>query len=457
MTDRLKQRAWLTEHWHAAGWLVVALLLFATYVVAHQLLRDCYLEDIRPQVEDAVRSYGLVSNPRTGVLELYAGDAPYDRKSDARGPLGIGSLPAARGVLNDAVTVIENYNAGVRRYVEALQDEFFRSPHNQHYMAMVAPQQASTQTQLRFRVPAASFLRTLQEYPNEKSLDVLIDMIARAEPTRVKIDDGTEDPDDEGKASVKELVCEMCRRRKELRADVTLLFGPSISSAAACQPDGRQGDGEFPTALDDQSESVAHGEDSPDNCLDRTSAQQCDGAEETAFHADLRGVVEGNTGYFWVAGTFFWYEIMALAVLGVLSRQLVLFARAYRSGGRSKRVWRPSESLRTVMYLFVAPIFSLVIIWILSATHIVVVKPVIGEVWSNATVPIAFLLGLFPTLGYDVLRGLAKGLFNRPFVDQRAKARPQEIPAMPDDDAGARPSFAELRRRIRHHATAVFR
>lgn len=429
MTDRLKQRPWLTEHCHAGGWLVFALLLFATYVVAHHWLRDCYLEDIRPQVEDAVRSYGLVSNPRTGVLELYAGDTPYDRKSDARGPLGIGSLPAARGVLNDAVTVIENYNAGVRRYVEALQGEFFRSPHNQHYMAMVAPQQASAQTQLRFRVPAVSFLRTLQEYPNEKSLDVLIDMIARADPVMVTVRDGTELTNGEGKASIGQFVAEMCRRRKELRADVTRLFGSSVSPAAACQFDGQQGDG----------------------------AQPHDGAEETAFHADLHGVVEGNAGYFWAAGRFFWYEIMALAALGVLSRQLVLFARAYKSGGGSRRVWRPSESLRTVMYLLVAPIFSLVIIWILSATHLVVVKPVIGEVWSNATVPIAFLLGLFPTLGYDVLRGLAKGLFNRPFVDQRAKARPHEIPAMPDGGTGERPSFAELRRRIRHHATAVFR
>lgn len=428
MTDRLKQRPWLTEHCHAVAWLVLAAVLLLAYVVAHQRLRDCYLEDIRPQVEDAVRSYGLASNPRTGIQELYAGDTPYDRKSHARGPLGIGSLPAARGVLNNAVTVIENYNASVRRYVEALQIGFFRSPHNQHYMVMVAPQ-SDEQTQLRFRVPAASFLRTLQEYPNEKSLDVLIDMIARAEPAGITIGDGTEVPNGEGKASIDRFVSEMCRRRKELRADVTGLFGPGVSPAAACQSDGQQGDG----------------------------AQRRGGTEEPAFHADLQGVVEGNAGYFWAAGTFFWYEIMALAVLGVFSRQLVLFARAYKSGGGSKRVWRPSESLRTAMYVFVAPIFSLVIIWILSATHLVVVKPVIGEVWSNATVPIAFLLGLFPTLGYDVLRGLAKGLFNRPFVDQRAKARPQEIPAMPDDDAGVRPSFAELRRRIRHHATAVFR
>ena len=481
MIDRLGQRGWLNEHWHAAWWLVFASLVVAAYVLVHEELRCWYIKDIRPQVKDAVRSYGLVSNPRTGVLELYAGDTAYDRKSEASGPLEIGHLPAARGVLNDAVSAIEDYNQGVRRYVEWLQSAFFRSPHNPHFMALVVPapknggqevvvsasKNRGQEVQYRLRVPADSYFRILQEYPNEKSLDVLIDLIARAEPVEVETGEEVESWTKEGRIAVDRFVTQMCRRREEMRVRVTALFGPNgTPSLASCDsmPGGCSPCEEaahrlrgVPTKNRNGSERDPEAGSAQPDCTTEAKAKEC-GIEELPFHRELRKVVERGTGFFWTAGKLFWYEVMALAALGVLSRQLVLFAREYASAGGTGRVWRPRESLQTVMYIAVAPTFSLVIIWILTATEVVVVKPVIGEAWPNATVPIAFVLGLFPTLGYDVLRGLAEGLFGRSFLDSRVKAEPQEIPAVPADEPRARSaSFSRLRRRIRDHATAVFR
>ena len=193
--------------------------------------------------------------------------------------------------------------------------------------------------------------------------------------------------------------------------------------------------------------------------------------EETRFHQDLRTVVERNAGFFWVWGQFLWCEIMMLAVLGVVTRKLVVFAAAYASGrghdgstdlgsaDPTHPLWQPRESVQTLMQLVAAPIFSLVIIWILKLTDLISVKPMIGDVWSNSIVPIAFLLGLFPSLGYEVLHGLARGAFGRRMVGDRAvDATPARIveatpaPATPDSAAT---SFNDLRQRVRHHALTV--
>ena len=210
-------------------------------------------------------------------------------------------------------------------------------------------------------------------------------------------------------------------------------------------------------AKPETSPPTANPDDKPTgNCCERD--KQCDVDDGTTFHKSLREVIERNAGFFWTSGRYFWFEIMSLAILGALTHQLVLFARAYAARRAEKGVWRPRESIRTLMHLVVAPIFALVIIWILSATNLVVVQPVVGEIWSNATVPIAFLLGLFPTLGYDVLRGLASGLFNRHFRDdERDNAERKQIPGVSDDPEDAPPSLFRLGQRIRRHATAVFR
>lgn len=470
MRDQLGQRR-LSEHWHAFWWLVIVAVATAAYVGGHLLLRDCYIKDIRPEVKDAVQMYGVRSHNRTGVLQLHVGATVYEPDSEAPGPLAIGNLPQARGVLNHAFAVVEEYNSSVRAYVEGLRSGFFRSPHNPYLMAVIVrpselppkpspPEEGKPpdegickpknggEVQYRFRVSADNFVRILEQYPNEETLEAFIDLMDDAEPVCVIAGEGVK-PWSSGAGTLAQSIFEMCKRRQDLRAGVTGLFGPiGFSRVVGCDS--------TPWACGpcQRAEQYLRAKSNGSSNFKPPNAPK-----ETKFHKELRDVVQRNAGFFWTSGKYFWIEIMLLAVLGVLIRQLVAFARAYTGGRNSRRVWRPKESLRTLMYVAVAPIFSLVVIWILSATNLVTVKPVIGEVWSNVTVPIAFLLGLFPTLGYDVLSGLAKGLFGRSFKsDERDKADPKKIPDMPGgmatDDG---PSIKRLRQRIRHHATAVFR
>ena len=435
---------WLSEHLHALGWLAFAVAATVAYVFAHHHLKCKYIADIRPQITNAVQLYALRRHDVTGALELRVAATPYELEAADRGPLGIGALPEARGVLNRASSVVERYNLELRDYFEGLLGGFFPSPNSLHHMSVnlstISPLTAGEKTgagedtappakdipaqELRLRVPIEGFTRVRHEYPNEQALNSLIDLIGSAIPVQVVADnglvffpskqDGVEHP------KVRQAVEAVSERAKKLRKEVTKLFETPCPTAG--------------------------------------SKKCADTPVETEFHRQLREVVERNTGFFWTSGKFFWFEIMMLAALGVMTRQLVLFAKAYATRASSNRIWRPRDTVRTLMYLAVAPIFSLIVIWILTVTNVIVVKPVIGDVWSSGTVPIAFLLGLFPTLGYDVLRGLARGLFGERLeeeVDDRAK--PKDIPeakvAGPDGAA----SFVRLRQRVRHHAIAVFR
>lgn len=449
---------WLSEHWHAIGWLVFASVALVLYVWVHKSWRGDYIEHIGPQVADAVELYVLRPNVVTGALELRVGDVPYTFDRHDQGPLGIGTLPEARGVLTRASAIVERYNLALRNYIDGIMDGFYPSPNNQHHMLVplstvnpnaVVKERSSGSNQgenwFVLRVTVESFSHVRHEYPNEQTLDALIDLARGAELIRIQqgrkneIVLGTDGTDGTKPNEVVQAVGVMSGKRADLRKAVNCLF--EIPASSACERPPCNVFAGCPNA-----------EDGPGG------AKSPKATNETLFHRQLRRVVERNIGFFWVSGKYLWYEIMMLAALGVVTRKLVLFAADY-AGVRANRIWQPRESIRTLMQFAVAPVFSLVIIWILTLTHIISVKPLIGDVWSNGTVPIAFLLGLFPLLGYNVLHGLAEGVFGRKVVEEKAaEAKPVEIPdpsSVPADGAAA--SFERLRQRVRHHATAVLR
>ena len=436
-----------------------ALLATTTYIWMHNCLKCNYIRDIRPQVSEAVRLYAVRRHDVTGALVLSVGSTPYEAEATEPGPLGIGTLPQARGVLNQAAAVVEEYNLELSDYVRGLLSRFFLSPNTPHYMSMgiSATRLASTsdgsstneascvdgdsssEVQFRLRVPVESFARIRQEHPSEQTLDALIDLIRNAIPVQVtagKRPEVLETQIDGGEhCLVKQTIVAISKRQEELRKDFEDLFDVVATGS----------DADCPCAETDA------------DCAAGTGAATV--PDETVFHRRLREVAERNTGFFWTSGRFAWFEIMMLAVLGVITRQLVLFGKAYATRASSKQMWHPRESVRTLMQLAVAPLFALVIIWILTVTSLIVVKPMIGDMWANGIMPIAFLLGLFPTLGYNVLHSVAQGLFGRSLVDEeQAQASPKPIPDPPPDAPEGTPaSFVRLIQRVRHHATAVFR
>ena len=458
MSEPLRSH-WLSEHWHAVGWLAFGVLVVGLYVWVHVAWRCDYVENIRPHVTDAVRLYALRRHVVTGALELRVGDDPYKFDPDERGPLGIGGLPEARGVITEALDVVERYNKSLHEYIDGLTGAFYPSPNNQHDMladlTTVHPKAdiakldeadsddatdsdnatGSDGATVRFvlRVSVESFLRVRHQYPNEMKLDALVDLIRGAKLVRYETDKPAEDVTDAAaRGTIKSAADAVRDREKELRKGVHCLF----ESTTRAIP-------ETPASV----------------CPD---AEERTNSSEALFHRQLLTVVERNASFFWTASKFLWFEIMMLAALGVVTRRVVLFARAYaggRDGQDATRIWEPRESMRTLMQLAAAPVFSLVIIWILTLTHIISVKPLIGDVWSNATVPLAFLLGLFPSLGYEVLRGVAEGVFGQRLLGEKAaEARPMPITDAPPGTAdGGAASFERLRQRVRLHATAVFK
>ena len=443
---------WLSEHVHAFAWLAAAILVMALYISIHAALRCDYIKEIRPQVKKEVALYALGHHDVTRVLELRVHDEPYKFDPDDAGPLGIGNLPEARSVLAGAEAVIQRYNSALHGYIERLTAPFYPSEDSMNHMLVPEPAlnpkaeaNSAAGVSRVFRVTVESFANVRHSYPNEQTLDAIVDMVRGADLVELR---AGEPPKvlarAKGTPAVKAAAKRISKRRHQLRRDIRGLFETPASKACPIPTDAK-------------------------NCGCPKTERSGSAPEETQFHWDLRAVVEGNIGFFWVMGDFLWYEIMMLAVLGVVTHKLVVFAADYASGRRRDQrdasapdgagplIWQPRESVRTLMQVVVAPIFSLVIIWILTLTNIISVKPLIGDTWSNGIVPIAFLLGLFPSLGHLVLRGLAEGVFGRRLVNETApEAKPQhtlEVPDLPDDAAA---SFDRLRQRVRHHAMAVF-
>ena len=73
-----------------------------------------------------------MSSPASWRLRV--DDEPYKHDPDDAGPLGIGNLPEARGVLTRARAVVERYNAALHDYITGLMAAFYPSPNNMHRM-----------------------------------------------------------------------------------------------------------------------------------------------------------------------------------------------------------------------------------------------------------------------------------------------------------------------------------
>ena len=179
---------------------------------------------------------------------------------------------------------------------------------------------------------------------------------------------------------------------------------------------------------------------------------------DSLFHCRLAKIVRDNTGFFWTAGKFLWFEIVLLSLLGLVISRLVHLCKQYMSD--EPFVWEDRGLWQTLLMIPATPIIALVIVWILSITNLLSIKPVLGHTWTSGIVPIAFLLGLFPHLGYDILQGLAKGVFNRPLRGWQAPTRDVVQRPIPDPDgpqSDERPSLDRLAAIIRQRFTAPFR
>ena len=468
-----RKHRWLNEHIHIAIFVVFSLGAFGAYLYFHHWKQSDYLTDMTPMIEQSVKSYGLYKDPRTGFLELRVGDEAYVENEAEAGPLGIGKLAPARGLLSSTAATLKRYRDSLQSYVDHLTGAFVLNTMNSNTglapLSVIAPKHHASMPQdsnvaYRLSVDARQLASVKARSPDENSAALaislirgatIVDLLGDSTPRQCNVNDRRPQC-----ISARAAALEVCRDINDLRVDVRNLLAPTRVGKLGC----------------------AEGADEVD-CLCTFERSWIPSFDErnSQFHTDLKRIVKENAGFFWTMGPYLWCEILMLAALGVITNRLIFFSRVY--AGRhdvssAKIVWQPRETVRALIYLIYTPILAAIIIWILKLTNLLTIEPVLGDVWSHAVVPVAFLLGLFPDVGERVLRGVVEGIFG-PIIDKKPRvARPTTIPGSSKDgahsspemgqggtspssdgegtDDGRAPSFDDFRTKVRIYASAIF-
>ena len=519
------------RHWLPAdrkealfSFALVALFVLA-YIVLHYELREKYLKHIGANIANSVMMYGIQAHEKTGELVLSLADKPFSMADEEPGPLGIGDLAATRGWLIQSSSVVENYNARLKAYVERLSAQFDFSRNRPNFviadLSSIAPRWHQGRSKecddadgskepdgatdciriFRIRAPHESIYGLRHRYPNERTAEALVSIIrgSTVEQVETRQDARPYRPETEPAASATDaapateaaapateaaasateteasateteavsgkIAHEICENLNRMQSGVRALFYRAqkppqttddarkvrVSTCKEFQPFFLYSDTTDPLtptkSIDDGNNDQKHIACPSDTLNSR-------------FHCRLAQIVRDNTGFFWTGGKFLWFEIILLSLVGLGVSRLVNLCKQYMRD--EPFVWQHNGLWQTLLLVPVTPIIALIIIWILSITDLLSIKPVLGHTWTSAAIPIAFLLGLFPHLGYDILQGLAKGVFNRPLRGWQARTKgvvqhpiqePEESVRSGDDG----PSLDRLAAVIRQRFTAPFR
>ena len=453
-----------------------AIIAIFGYVGAHLHLKPAYGTSIDEELDNAVKQYSVRPNPQTKRLELTVDGQAYDPTVYTPGPLGIGELPAAKGLLIETAYALDTYNDKLESAIGDLLGRFQTTTAYPDYVVAglsdLAPATYDDAIQpdertYRLRIKSPTHKNLLNRPPDEVTARLLIaairggiaEAIVLSPPPRNATLDEVEDvlrPVLLKRAAL-QAGNEVCQRLFDIGANLRrFLRGP--------EPDQDSGDGDC---------TWAHAYPEPaDGQLgkDETKAV-C--VSEGCFHYRLKRIASEGIGFFWTIGSFRWLELVLLTMLGVLVRRLIDFGISFarlRSLDRDPEPtddaaqtvpWEPRETLRVLMSLLYTPVLAIAVIWVLTATELISAGSV--DDWtSHALLPIAFLLGLFPDLGHLVLTRVAQAVFGEIRGTQPLPRKPRQIegpkqtqPSGPNDESP--PSLDSLRLRLRFIYTSPFR
>ena len=116
------RRAWVNDHVHVALWFVIAATLLAVYLGSHYLLRQQYLASppVEQSIAAAVHLYYVAEDDRSGRLGLMLEGEPVTLRPGDPGPLGIGRLSPARGLLAEARSRLAAYDRRLDAFLRDL-------------------------------------------------------------------------------------------------------------------------------------------------------------------------------------------------------------------------------------------------------------------------------------------------------------------------------------------------
>jgi len=466
------QRYWLNDHIHVAVWFVVAATLLGVYLSAHFALRDRYLTSM-PVEEAIAASVQLVrvsEDADTGRLELTVEGQLVVPGADSPGPLGLGRTAAARGLLSEAKSVLATYNRRLDSMLRDLLASF--QPVQGRRGVLDAPLQrfaghgfeAEPGQVVRIQVGALRPLvdieptadgarRVLQLLGGAQVHDLRVPAAATSAADEVDAPGAVAAPSDL-RASLRSIQREVAARRIRLGSKLLSTPTPSALQAVVC--------GELAVlrapVVGFFGEGVADVPGCPGVAVG--SKRKVSSGSADTFHVRLASTLGSQLGFFWTLGPWLWLEVVLLCWLGVLTECLTRLGMRYSDVDPQRRRWEPRETGRTMLKLAYAPAIAIVVVWTFMTTDLIETDAVLAEGGMTAVVPIAFVLGLFPNLGFQLLERLARAIFR-----ETSPARPRPQPARvvqkergtAPTPEGAAPDFAAVCERVKRHITAPLR
>ena len=480
----LFKRWWVTDHFHAVLWLVVMIFMLLLYIVAHNALHGPYVRSnaVNNALSSAVLLYQVQADATTGALELVLEGRVVDPADQESGPLGIGKLAAARGLLAQSKAVLDDFNRRLGSHVDFIKSAFRPAPSSDDALDIplrlvnddlsVFGTESGT---LVARVPRAQFDTFTERTVNQDTAGQLIRLLNGSSVFNVsRPDTAVEDFEIKDINSARPLSTNVREARDRIEANVRDQV-LQLSSSRVATPAGFQ----VGHAVCEEIRSIAAPVrglfgDSTAACAEAQEATGCnfrsalgirrckvaDNVPTSAFHFKLKEIAQSEVSYFWTIGPYLWVEVVLLVWLGVLTEALVRLGVQYAGRDPDEAVWEPRETVRTLFKLGYAPALAIVVIWLLMMTDIIESETRLAESGQTAIVPLAYVLGLFPNLGYALLKRFAEAVFRDTTIARRRKkpksATVYEAGTNPVP-AGTAPDFSAVRDRIKRHAMAPLR
>ena len=471
--SRFFSKLWLSAHVHVAFWVIFGGIFLALYLFLHfsSFVTDSYKKEATEKLAIAAKLYQVQLNNDTGKYELLLEGEPYDLTADDAGPLGVGKMVTAKGVLTGVLDDIEEYNKAVEEFVQDFIANFRAVPglpnaYERHlkelldgeYIAYFGDDnidpvmriQLSDATELR-QIPANEtglrIIRRIAEYA--QIFDRNKNEYASEAETHLNSIEA-----DVGNATVEKMLRNVAKEVKDVTPKLSsknITFEKQESSKTSIEAVSSYFDARLKTIKETLLPSEKKAEIKFSN----------EGGDDTVievaqFQKDIVNVAADEISFFWTFGLMVWFEVILLTWLGVLTEGMTRLGVSY-VGRDDGSIWNPRETIRTILKLVYAPALSIVVVWTIFFTNLVEFESRVGEGRSVYFVPVAFILGLFPNLGYSLLKKLAEAIFGETSIAKKQKRKStvlvKETGTLPVDSSKA-PSFDETKEKTKRHALA---
>lgn len=466
---------WAKDHNHVILWSVVFALTLFLYVFLHFALIDDYHTnlDVNRTIDHSVKTYQLTTDPNTKLKALAHNGQIILPTELSAGTLGVGKLPSVRGLILEATSKIDDYNQALATYLVNIASQFERDLNRPSYYYITLDALGYTSDLSHDYRDAELVLGILvNEHPiefiegNQQGLGRLKRLIANGQVydlnDRQSVSNQIQRPSSSAPPSVSSpLVVATIEKIKT----ASQMAKPALGYRKVTEISSTEVLDSFTTQVNELASNInkyfnlcgAVTSPSITEPSPSTAPEHCEGQD---FHSDLAALLKTELGFFWSFGPWLWLEIIWLTILGVLTECATRLGAQYTGRDPDTKYWDPRESVRTLLKLFSAPITSVVIIWTLFYTDLIETQTNLEDGSIGAYVPLAFILGLFPNLGYALLERIAKAIFtNTSIVKPKHTNISRQVSVAPSykTQQGEPPNFETFKRKVLEHSSAIIK